>query len=245
VLDFDVVESAGERAADESIVTRIPTLPDPYDGKALAGKFSQPQIYVVETTCTKADGSTRKARLMVSVSSAEAGQPGGITDQRVNKGLVKFGLKGKLNFGKKADGVALKCEVALPAGMTLNQSQAVSVGIGNVTGSGTVDAKGKVSGLSGAALKKLQVKWPRLANGTTETKGGEKAKVTITLQGTSLDAAGFDTEGIVNTGLTDKVPVPRSIQTAIVLGGVSYYAQASVNYTLKKGTGMLQGRTEK
>ena len=249
VLDLDVVEGSATLKvaprADEAFQTRIPTLADPYDGRALAGKFSQPQIYVVETTGTKADGSVRKARIMVPVSNGEAGQATAIVDQRVNKGLVKFDMKGKFNFGTRADGVTLKTEIELPAGLSPSEGMPISVGIGNVTASGTVDAKGRVSGLSGTGVKKVQVKWPRLAKGVTATVGGEKAKVMITLSGSSLHTAGFDTEGIVNTGLAEKQAVPRSIQTAIVLGGVSYYAQASVNYTLKKGTGMLQGRTEK
>ena len=180
---------------------------------------------------------------MVPVSTQETGEATTVVDQRVNKSLVTFDLKGKFNFGKRADGVTLKTEIELAAGLTPSLGMPISLGIGNVTGTGMVDARGRVTGLSGGNLKKVQVKWPRLAKGVTATQGGEKAKVTIMLYGSGLDAVGFDTEGIVNTGLTDKQPVPRQIQTAIVLGGVPYYAQSQVNYTLNRGTGMLQGRT--
>ncbi|MCY3017600.1 MAG: SBBP repeat-containing protein [Planctomycetota bacterium] len=243
VVDIDVVEGTPRAAgANETFTTRLPALGD-FDGRNLAGKFSLPQIFVVETTGTQVGGATRTARMMVPVSGGEAGKETTVVDQRANTGLVTFDMKGKFNFGQKLDGVTLKSEIELPAGLSLKESQSISVGIGNVTANGAVDCKGRVTGLSAGNIKKVQVKWPRLDKTNPVTKGGEKAKVTISMKGTSLDSAGFDTEGVVNTGLADKVPVPRDIQTAVVVGGVSYYAQAKVNYTLKKGTGMLQGRT--
>ncbi|MGD0093996.1 MAG: hypothetical protein ABSE73_29150, partial [Planctomycetota bacterium] len=77
------------------------------------------------------------------------------------------------------------------------------------------------------------------------TKAGDSATLAITLTGSSLHTAGFDTEGIVNTVATGKKGVDRNIQTAIVLGGVSYYAQAKATYVLSKGTGQLTGRAQK
>ena len=246
VVDLDLVEQAGAAPdPNEKFKTKVPGLQDEFDGRALAGKGTVSRIFVVETTGTRTGGQTRKARIMVPVGRHETGEATMVVDLRANKGLVTFDMKGKFNFGKRADGVTLKTEIELPAGLTPSQGMPISLGIGNVTGNGMVDARGRVTGLTSGALKKVQVKWPRMAKGTTATSGGEKAKVTIMLYGSSLHAAGFDTEGIVNTGLTEKQAVPRSIQTAIVLGGVSYYAQAQVNYTLKKGTGMLQGRTER
>jgi len=246
VVDLDLVDvSVGADRAEETFQTRIPTLPDSYDGRNLAGKFSVTDIFVVEATGTKAGGQTRKARLMVPLSKPETGETTAVIDQRVNKGLVTFDMKGKFTFGQKFDAVTLKTEIELPAGLAVNQPLPISVGIGNVAGSGSVDSKGRVTGVRATGVKKVQVKWPRLDKSNPITKGGEKAKVTILLMGANLDLAGFDTEGIVNTGLTEKLAVPRNIQTAIVLGGVSYYAQAQVNYTYKKGTGMLQGRTDK
>mgnify|MGYP001618379725 CR=1 FL=1 len=86
-------------------------------------------------------------------------------------------MKGKFNFGSKYDGVTLKSEIELPAGLSPAQSQSISVGIGNVTASGTVDSKGRVSGLDNASVKKVQVKWPRLDKANPVTKGGEKKQL--------------------------------------------------------------------
>ncbi|MGD0093792.1 MAG: hypothetical protein ABSE73_28115, partial [Planctomycetota bacterium] len=188
------------------------------------------------------------------------GQPPVATDGRSKTGLTSFTLKGKFTFGSKPDSVTLSCTVELPAGLTVNASLPVSVGIGNVTGSATVDPKGKVMGLTSAGsgatpitkpITKLQFKWPRLDKKNPVTKTGDQATLAITLAGKSLDAAGFDTEGIVKsdatgkTLVTGKKGVDRNIQTAIVIGGVSYYAQAKAAYVLTKGTGQLTGRAQK
>ena len=77
------------------------------------------------------------------------------------------------------------------------------------------------------------------------TKSGDQATLAITLSGSSLHIAGLDTDGIVNTIATGKKGVDRYIQTAIVIGGVSYYAQAKAAYVLTKGTGQLTGRAQK
>ena len=193
----------------------------------MAGKFTSADIFVVETTGQK---TNRKTRLMVPVSNRETGQAGTILDQRKNTGLATFQLKAKFLFSStKPDSVALTCEIELPAGMSLNQPLAISVGVGNVLGSANVDAKGHVTAKS-KYLKSLAVKWPTLVKkdpvtkkpvANPVTKAGDKAKLTITLTGSSLHEAGFDTEGIVNTVDTGKKGIDRYIQTAIVLGGVS------------------------
>ncbi|MCY3021188.1 MAG: hypothetical protein NTW87_19410 [Planctomycetota bacterium] len=52
----------------------------------------------------------------------------------------------------------------------------------------------------------LEIKGLRLPKRVTATQGGEKAKITITLYGSSLHTAGFGTEeGIVNEGLPPRV----------------------------------------
>lgn len=250
VLNLDVVnDPTVTQDPNESFSTQVPTLTDPFNGSKGAGKFVHPQIFVVETTGTKLSGDTRQARLMVPISGWETGQPPVATDGRKNTGLTSFQLKGKFNFGPKPDSVTLTCAVELPAGMSLNQNppMPISVGIGNVTGSGSVDSRGRVTGLTspGNNLKKLHVMWPRLVKKNLVTKAGDQAKLTITLTGSSLHTAGFDTEGIVNTVATGKKGIERQIQTAIVIGGVSYYAQAKATYVYNKDTGQLAGRTQK
>jgi len=265
VLDFDVVDTAagsagvspagvGKSRGGETLMTRCTAMADAYDGLNLAWKFSKPSIFVMETTGTQANGEARSGRLMVPVSNREAGITDSITDQRKNTGLTSFQLKGKFNFGPKPDSVTLVCTVELPAGLTVSQSLPVAVGIGNVTGSASVDPKGKVTDLTSAGsgaipisnpIKKLQFKWPRLDKKNPVTKTGDTATLAITLTGSSLHTAGFDTEGIVNTVATGKKGVDRNIQTAIVIGGVSYYAQAKATYVYNKGTGQLLGRAQK
>ncbi|MGD0092441.1 MAG: hypothetical protein ABSE73_21200, partial [Planctomycetota bacterium] len=74
---------------------------------------------------------------------------------------------------------------------------------------------------------------------------GAQATLAITLNGSSLHTAGFDTEGIVNTVATGKKGISRQIQVALVIDGVSYYTQANATYVLSKGTGQLTGRMKK
>ncbi|MGD0090914.1 MAG: hypothetical protein ABSE73_13435, partial [Planctomycetota bacterium] len=263
VLDLNVVDTAAVGQASslsrqagclpykdrdgETFMTRCAGMNYAYDGLNLASKFSAPSIFVMETTGTKANGDTRMGRLMVPVSNREAGITDSITDQRKNTGLTSFQLKGKFCFSKKADNVTLSCTIELPAGMTVKQALPISVGISNVTGSADVDPKGKVTALKsdGNFIKKLQFKWPRLDKKNPVTKTGDQATVAITLTGSSLHTAGFDTEGIVNTVATGKKGVARNIQIAIVIGGVSYYAQAKATYIYNKGTGQLTGRAQK
>ncbi|MGD0089090.1 MAG: kelch repeat-containing protein, partial [Planctomycetota bacterium] len=249
VLDLDVVDTTatGKSRDGETFMTRCAALNYAYDGLNLASKFSAPSIFVMETTGTKANGDTRMGRLMVPVSNREAGITDSITDQRKSTGLTSFTLKGKFSFGLKPDSVILSCTVELPAGLTVNQTLPVSVGIGNVTGSASVDPKGKLMALKsdGSFIKKLQFKWPRLDKKNPVTKAGDQATLAITLTGSGLDAAGFDTEGIVTTVATGKKGIDRQIQVAIVIAGVSYYAQAKATYVYNKGTGQLTGRAAK
>ena len=142
---------------------------------------------------------------------------------------------------ERADSVTLTSEIELTAGTTLSDKPDLSVGIGNVIGNGNVDFKGRAmisSGSGSGYSKKVQVKWPPVDRKTLQTKAG-KARITITMARARLHDAGFDTEGIVNTITPGKTKLPRSIQMAIMLDGVSYYSQAKATYTFNKGTGQL------
>ena len=127
--------------------------------------------------------------------------------------------------------------------MTVKEARTISVGIGNITGEAMVDARGRAGSITGGTLKKLSVKYPKVDKATGLTVAGQKAQVSLTLQGTDLSAAGFDTEGVVNTGIPEKLAQPRKIQVALVMGGVSYYGQVDVSYTLSKNVGQIQGRS--
>ena len=68
------------------------------------------------------------------------------------------------------------------------------------------------------------------------------ATFTATLASSNLSTDGFDTEGITND-VTPKAKLMRSIQVALVLGGMSYYDLPKVVYTLTNGTGQISGRS--
>lgn len=245
VLNLDLVEQQGQQPdPNETFQTTIPTLPDKYDGRALAGKFSLSQVFVIETIGTRIGGEQRKARLMVPVSGWETGNAPVSADGRKSTGLTSFQLKGKFNLGKRPDAVTLSGEFELPGRMAA-KNMPIAVGLGNLTGQASVDAKGRVVGLESDFMKRVQINWPRLDKKNPVTKTGDKAKITITLQGKNLHLAGFDTEGITNQGLTPKQAVDRHIQVALVIGGVSYYHQAKSSYVLNKDTGQLMGRLAK
>lgn len=211
-------------------------------GARPVAKFTSPTVVVAETTViptrTKTPTSkTRKSRKTLIISESELGlAPSGLVDNRSSKALTPQTLKGKFGLGgsTKEDSVSFKGTFLLPMGVTPGQSQQVSIAIGNVIDTVTIDEKGKGQLPSSAGLiKKLSIKLPKLKDSPV-TVGNEVATLDFTYQAQALVTKGFDTEGISADG-TDldakKRTAPRKIQVLLKFAGVGYEIPADV--TLK------------
>ncbi len=180
---------------------------------------------------------------MIPISNRETGGSDSVNDQRKSVGLTEYQVKGKFTF-KKEDSITLTGIIELPAGLALNKSFQVSIGVGNVVTDGVADSHGKVSALTNHKIKRCQLQYPKLNKDTGLTKTGDKAKFTVSLSSASLVNDGFDTEGITQS-VPSKQALQRKIQVAIVLAGIAYYDQASVTYTFTNDTGQISGRSSR
>jgi len=214
-------------------------------GARPVAKFTTPAIVVAETTVvptrakTPTSKSPRKSRKTLVISESELGlAASGLVDNRSSKALTPQTLKGKFGLGgsSKDDSVAFKGTFLLPMGVTPGQSQQVSIAIGNVIDTVTIDEKGKATLPSSAGLiKKLSIKLPKLKD-TPTTVGNEVATLDFSYQAQALVTQGFDTEG-VSADATDLDPkkrtAARKIQVLLKFAGVGYEIPADV--TLKVG----------
>jgi hypothetical protein len=151
------------------------------------------------------------------------------------------GVKGKFLFtSEKPDQVTFSGTFEVPAGLDLRQNQELSFAIGNVVDTVQVTTKGK--GLLPSTLgtiKKIQVKYPKVNKDNPVTTAGQTAKLSVTYFTANMDLKGFDTEGIANRVKDSEKSLkaaPRTIQMAMVFGGVSYEAQVPVDFKLAKNT---------
>jgi len=218
-------------------------------------RFAEPGVFVATHTAT--DHGTGldagKARRTLAVSERELGQstvtPPGSHEVKLKTmaGKFLFGRSGAATVAKP-DTVTFSGTIELPAGLVLTQNLPVSIGIGNIIDSATVTPKGKAQLPSTLGrIKKLQVKFPRLAKGTTTTTAGQLATVTIGLSSLSMSANGFDTEGVTGSVRSDEAmlkSVARNIQVALTIGGVAYESLAPVQFKLskKQDSGAIAGR---
>lgn len=218
-------------------------------------RFAEPGVFVATHTAT--DHSTGldagKARRTLAVSERELGQstvtPPGSHEVKLKTmaGKFLFGRSGAATLAKP-DTVTFSGTIELPAGLALTQNLPVSIGIGNIIDSATVTSKGKAQLPSTLGrIKKLQVKFPRLAKGNTTTTAGQLATVTIGLSSLSMSANGFDTEGVTSSVRSDEATlknVARNIQVALTIGGVAYESTAPVQFKLskKQDSGAIAGR---
>ena len=137
----------------------------------------------------------------------------------------------------------------MPSGLDLSQPHEFSVGIGNVVTTTTISASG-IGALPGspAILRSLKVMYPRSARHGL-TKGGETARIDVTISTAGLIAAGFDTEGIVKSAkdAANGATAPRQIQIGMLLDGVPYEALAPAGFQTPNnaGFGNISGRSAK
>lgn len=213
-------------------------------------KFVEPGVAVATTVATDAGTANErgKARRQIAVSSREVGQPVPFTDAPADRTISTDSMKGKFLFNStKPDQFTFTGTFELPAGLDLSQERTLEIGIGNVVDSVTVNAKGKSTSPALNRINKAQLKYPKLAKGTTLTTAGTKAKLTLTMKGVNFSTAGFDTEGIAATLRGDEAgmkKVPRSIQTAISFAGSTWEGSIPVDFALTKkaDAGTISGR---
>lgn len=259
VFQFDVSGTAIGRAPFDlntdfdGLKGRIATRP----GFRPLQRLGEPGMIVAthKATDTGTGLDAGKARHMLAVSDRELGlTPSTLIPPASHKVKLKS-LTGKFLFGRsgaatvaKPDAVTYSGTIELPAGLDLTQNQTVSIGIGNIIDSAVVSPKGKVTLPSTLKnIKKLQVKFPKLAKGTTTTTAGQLASVTIGLSALNMSANGFDTEGVTSKIRSDEAgakSVTRNIQVALVIGGVAYDSLDEVQFKLskKQDAGAISGR---
>ena len=227
-------------------------------GARPVAKFTQPGVYVATASATDpvTGALIGKGRKTLVISQTETGIPPLFTAAPSSKAISKFNLKGNFSFPKtsaasagKPDSVALTGTIMLAAGIDLTKSQQFSLGIGNIIDTVNLDTKGKAT-LPGSTgfVKKLAFRLPKPKKGATLTTAGQLATFTITISGTALSAAGFDTEGIAGTRLSSETALkslPRSIQLAGLFAGAPYETQAPVLLKLDKTSqsGSIGGRS--
>jgi PKD repeat protein len=204
-----------------------------------AAKFNSAGIFLANTTVVDTAGKTRRARRMVPVSKAEVGQMQSFADTRSSTAVQGVKMKGKFTFGSNLDTLTLSGTVELPSGMAPEDFTEFEIGIGNVAGVFAVDSRGKPASAP-VNFKGLKLKLPKPDKNTGLTKPGARATFSVQMLGSKLDAAGFDTEGIVKDGVPEKVKLARPIQVAVVVGGLSFYSRVdSATFSVSKGTGSL------
>ncbi len=157
-----------------------------------------------------------------------------------NLGDIQFsGMKGKFAFSSNSpDTVEFSGTIQLPAGVDFTQPQSVSIALGNVIDTLTVDAKGKgtSAGLSNR-VKKFQIKYPKPNSKTTEAV----AQVDVLLQTPDMDTIGFDTEGVVKGAAAGS----RTIQIGLLFAGTPYEFRAPVTYASSGDSATIAGRSGK
>lgn len=205
-------------------------------------------IHVVTATAQTAAGSVAgKVRKTIVIPAVDLGLPVTITPPAVDKRAPLVGkFTGKFNFQKLSsnDIVNVSYIITLPDRFQPAIARNITLAVGNVRETVALDAKGRGEGVD--YFKRVQVKYPRLPRGVTETGGtpetsGLTATVKLQMKAPALSVAGFDTEGITDkTGTADAVN--RNIQVALLMEGVGYAAGANVEYKLAKNqsTGSLK-----
>lgn len=194
---------------------------------------------VTGTTSATFGGTGGKVRTTIGIASRDINESGALTPP-ADVSIVVKKAQGKFLFtdDAKPDSVSVSGSIQLPAGFdpARPDGNAISVGVGNVTDTITVDAKGKATGPSvKGRITKIQVKYPKLTGPLTA--GGEVAAITVTYSLANLDTAGFDTDGISNQlrGVEfNQKQVFREVQFNLLVGGVDYKTLVPVGLKLSK-----------
>jgi hypothetical protein len=225
-------------------------------------KFSTPEIFVTESvaTDTATGAKAGKARKTIVVSKKETGGATTLVDNRSSTELTMKSVKGKFIFkdnnaaDAKSDTVTFSGTIKLPGGLDLTATHELWISIGNIVDMVSVGAKGKVTLPSTLGrLKKVSIKYPKLADKATVTAGDETAAITFTVNTADMDVKGFDTEGVsASVQNASKTAVDRDIQVGMLLAGVAYQSTTTVQFktspkvdktTLLPESGQINGRS--
>jgi hypothetical protein len=194
-------------------------------------------LFIATTKLVESGSEVAKIRKQLTVSSDQAGAPRRVANLPGSRKISVGAVKGKFNFGNasKNDTVSVTFSIELPEGLDLSVSQPTSIAVGNIAETVDVDPKGRGSQIG--RFKKVSIKFPKLAKGTTATAAGQMAKVTVQMSAADLDSSGFDTEGVTARAAS---AAPK-IQFSMLLGGVSYSDEAEVAFKVSKDgdTGIL------
>jgi len=212
-------------------------------------QFVQHGIFVADVKATDSATNTvvGHGRKTLALGRKETGETAQTSGDAPSAAIIQKSLKAKFIFSaQKDDACTFSGTITLPPGLDTSKPQEVSLALGNIVESTTLDTKG--NGAAAGELKKLKVKFLKVKKGAI-TKGGETATITVQFVGTGMVDAGFDTEGVSSKAAdaTGGKKAGRSIQIALVLAGVPYETLAPVTFAIsKKGdTGQLQGRAVK
>lgn len=195
--------------------------------------YTQRGIYRATSDAQSSGGSSLgKCRKMLNISSKDTGDSAALADPPSADIRMKK-MQAKLSFAKSdPDKLSFSGEIRLPANFNPAAPNGieVSVGIGNIVDTITVDEKGKATGPSvKGIITKLGIKFPKA--------GSDVALVSVSLALPDMDTAAMDTEGITSSVRSDErtlKAVDRSIQVDMLVAGVAYETYAPVQYKLAK-----------
>jgi hypothetical protein len=174
---------------------------------------------------------------MLNVSSKDVNDSGALPDPK-SSNIVMTKMSGKVLFGSdKADKLSFSGQIGLPAGFNpaAPGGLELSVGIGNLVDTITLDEKGKAKG-PGAKniITKAGVKYPKL---TGPAVGGEVATISVSMTMVGMSTGGMDTDGITSSLRSDEADLKaadRTLQIDVLIGGVAYEGAAPVQFKLAK-----------
>ena len=186
--------------------------------------YAAPGIYIATSTIKdeSSESVIGQVRKTLEISNADLGVNG--ASQPQTHGLAVQMLSGKFNLDadNKIDTVSTSFVVELPAGFQSRQHHDITLSVGNVVETVSLNAKGM--GVGSSRYKKVKVVWPKSSGATTV---GQSATVSVVLASANLVDAGFDTEGVSNL----KKRVQTSIQVGMLLEGIAWSGAGST--TLK------------
>ncbi len=209
--------------------------------------YAAPGIYIATSTIKDESSGSMIAQIRktLEISSADVNPNGGTTAPAVSglsqpqtHAIAVLALSGKfnLNADNKIDTASTTFVVELPAGLHPQQRHDITLSVGNVVETVSLNAKG--SGVGSSRYKKVKVVWPKTFSGATSL--GQSATVSVVLASANLVDAGFDTEGVSNL----KKRVQTSIQVGMLLEGIAWSGAGSTTLKVSKNGDMVTMSTK-
>jgi hypothetical protein len=208
-------------------------------GSDVGHTYTKRGIYVATITAQDDAGATLgNGRRMFTISDGDVGDSAALPDPPSSAITIKK-MQGKFAFASSSsDKLSFSGSVKLPAGFALAPSGGleISVGIGAITDTVAVDAKGRAILPSVKnIIKRLKLRCPQFPQGVSS--GGETAQIDVSFTLPDMDVAGLDTDGIRSRVRNDErtlKAVDRNVQIGVLLGGVPYESYAPVSFQLSR-----------